>query len=88
MKHKTDKPILIISAIMFIFFKPAIVVSRYMTCALFTGDNKTLGFEKKNPSLKKIWVLKKTSEFKKKTLSFEKYLGFFKNSEFKKNHEF
>jgi len=35
MKQKTDKTILIINAILFILFEPVIVVSRYMTCALF-----------------------------------------------------
>ena len=43
MKQKTDKAILIINAILFIFFEPAIVVNRYMTCALFKLD-----FQKKN----------------------------------------
>ena len=43
MKQKTDKTILIINTILFIFFEPAIVVNRYMTWALFELD-----FEKKN----------------------------------------
>ena len=42
MKQKTDKTILIINTILFIFFEPAIVVNRYMTWALFELD-----FEKK-----------------------------------------
>ena len=62
---------LIINAILFIFFEPAIVVNRYMTCALFNWIlKKKLSFFKKNLSsekkkpwvLKKTWVLK-TSEF-------------------------
>ena len=40
MKQKTDKTILIINAILFIFFEPAIVVNRYMKCALFKLDFK------------------------------------------------
>ena len=53
---KQIKTILIINAIMFIFFEPAIVISRYMTCALFkTIKNlvfkKNLSFEKKNPEV-------------------------------------
>ena len=67
---KQIKP-LIINAILFIFFEPAIVVNRYMTCALFKLDfeEKTQFFLKKPEFLKKtpefwkkIWVLK-TSEF-------------------------
>ena len=42
MKQKTDKTILIINAILFIFFEPAIVVNRYLRCAFFKMD-----FEKK-----------------------------------------
>ena len=58
---KQIKP-LIINAILFIFFEPAIVVNRYMTCALFKLD-----FEEKTQFfLKKTWVLKKTPEFWKK----------------------
>ena len=49
MKQKTDKTILIINAILFIFFEPAIVVNRCMTCALFKLDLK-----KKTSVLKKI----------------------------------
>ena len=63
--EKQIKP-LIINAILFIFFEPAFVVNRYMTCALFKLD-----FEEKNSVFfkKKTWVLKKktwvvkTSEF-------------------------
>ena len=44
MKQKTDKTILIINAILFIFFEPAIVVNRYLRCAFFKMD-----FEKKKP---------------------------------------
>ena len=69
--RKQIKP-LIINAILFIFFEPAIVVNRYMTCALFMTI--------------KNWVLEKTSEFEKKTLSFEKRLGFWKNLRFEKNN--
>ena len=58
---------MIINAILFIFFEPAIVVSRYMTCALFKTI-KNLVFQKKPE-------LEKKSEFKKKTLSFEKNLS-------------
>ena len=43
MKQKTDKTILIINAILFIFFESAIVVNRYLRCASFKLD-----FEKKN----------------------------------------
>ena len=67
---KQIKP-LIINAILFIFFEPAIVVNRYMTCALFNWIlKKKLSFFKKKPEFwkkkpefwKKSWVLK-TSEF-------------------------
>ena len=54
MKHKTDKN----HFVMFIFFEPAIMVSRYMTCALF----KTI----KNLVSKKPSVLKTSEFFKKK----------------------
>ena len=54
---KQIKTILIINAIMFIFFEPAIVISRYMTCALF----KTI----------KNLVFKQNLSFEKKTLRFE-----------------
>ena len=57
MKQKTDKTILIINAILFIFFEPAIVVNRYMKCALFKLD-----FKKKPQFLKKS-ELKKNPEF-------------------------
>ena len=55
MKQKTDKTILIINAILFIFFEPAIVVNRYMTCALFKLDfeEKTQFFKKNLSSEKK-----------------------------------
>ena len=39
-KQKTDKTILIINAILFIFFEPAIMVNRYMTWTLFKLDFK------------------------------------------------
>ena len=56
MKQKTDKTILIIIVILFIFFEPAILVNRYMTCALFKLDfeKKTEYFLKKTSVLKKI----------------------------------
>ena len=64
---KQIKP-LIINAILFIFFEPAIVVNRYMTCALFKLD-----FEEKTQFFfKKTWVLKKTPEFWKHLSSFKK----------------
>ena len=70
---KQIKP-LIINAILFIFFEPAIVVNRYMTCALFKLD-----FEEKTQ-----FFLKKP-EFWKKPLSFEKKSEFWKHlSSFKK----
>ena len=57
MEWKTDKTIdrLIINAILFIFFEPAIVVNRYMTCALFKLDfeEKTQFFKKNLSSEKK-----------------------------------
>ena len=62
--RKQIKP-LIINAILFIFFEPAIVVNRYMTCALFNLDfeEKTQFFLELKPEFwKKTWVLK-TSEF-------------------------
>ena len=65
---------MIINAILFIFFEPAIVVSRYMTSGLF----KTI----KNLVFKKKPELEKKSEFKKKPLSFEKNLSFKKKAEF------
>ena len=84
---KQIKP-LIINAILFIFFEPAIVVNRYMTCALFKLDfeEKTQFFFLKKPEFwkKNPWVLKrsefflKKSEFKK-NLSFEKIWVFLKN---------
>ena len=70
---KQIKP-LIVNAILFIFFEPAIVVHRYMTCALFKLD-----FEEKTQ-----FFLKKP-EFWKKPLSFEKKSEFWKHlSSFKK----
>ena len=79
---KQIKP-LIINAILFIFFEPAIVVNRYMTCALFNWILK-----------KKLSFLKKNLSSEKKNLSFEKnpefwkHLSSFKTSEFKKNLRF
>ena len=85
MKHKRDiETILIINAIFFIFFEPAIMVGRYMTRMLFKTIKNL--FFKKNLSLKKEtlsfeniwvffsnkpWVLKKIW-VSKKTMSFEK----------------
>ena len=79
---KQIKP-LIINAILFIFFEPAIVVNRYMTCALFKLDfeEKTQFFKKNLSSEKKPWVLKKN-------LSFENIWVLLKKSEFKKNLSF
>ena len=79
---KQIKP-LIINAILFIFFEPAIVVNRYMTCALFNWILK-----------KKLSFLKKNLSSEKKNLSFEKnpefwkHLSSFKKSEFKKTLSF
>ena len=50
-----------------IFFEPAIVISRYITCALFMTI--------------KNWVLEKTSEFEKKNPEFWKTSGFLKKPE-------
>ena len=80
--RKQIKP-LIINAILFIFFEPAIVVNRYMTCALFNWILK-----------KKLSFLKKNLSSEKKNLSFEKnpefwkHLSSFKKSEFKKTLSF
>ena len=79
---KQIKP-LIINAILFIFFEPAIVVNRYMTCALFNWILK-----------KKLSFLKKNLSSEKKNLSFAKnpefwkHLSSFKKSEFKKTLSF
>ena len=81
---KQIKP-LIINAILFIFFEPAIVVNRYLTCALFNWIlKKKLSFfkknlisEKKKPEFWKHLSSFKKSEFKK-YLSFEKIWVFFK----------
>ena len=70
MKHNTDNNhlILIINAILLIFFESAIVVGSYMTWALFKKIKnlvikKKTEFEKKSEFWKKTpWVLK-TSEF-------------------------
>ena len=69
---KQIKP-LIINAILFIFFEPAIVVNRYMICALFKLD-----FEKKNS------FFFKKPEFWKKNPEFWKHLSFFLKSDSKK----
>ena len=79
---KQIKP-LIINAILFIFFEPAIVVNRYMTCALFKLDfeKKTLFF------FLKTWVLKKNPEFWKHLIFFFLNLSL-KKPEFWKNLSF
>ena len=92
---KQIKTILIINAILLIFFEPAIVVGSYMTWALFKTI-KNLVFKKKNRVWKKIWNLKKNTLsfeniwvfFKKKTLSVEKIWVLKKIHEFWKNLSF
>ena len=86
MKQKTDKTILIIIAILFIFFEPAIVVNRYMTCALFTDwilKKKTQYFLKK-PQFWKKSEFKKDPEFWKTYEFWKKTPEFWKKSELKK----
>ena len=86
MKQKTDKTILIIIAILFIFFEPAIVVNRYMTCALFTDwilKKKTQYFLKK-PQFWKKSEFKKDPEFWKTYEFWKKNPEFWKKSELKK----
>ena len=62
--NETDKTILIIDAILFIFFEPTIVISRYMTCALFkTIKNCFLFFNK-------TWLWKNLSFEEKKNFPF------------------
>ena len=77
---KQIKP-LIINAILFIFFEPAIVVNRYMTCALFKLDfeEKTQFFLKKPEFWKKPLSFEKKSEFWKHLSSFKKIWVFKKN---------
>ena len=70
MKQKTDKTILIINAILFIFFEPAIVVNRCMTCALFKLDLKKNLSSEKNLSLKKSLNFEKPLSFEKKNPEF------------------
>ena len=73
-----------------IFFEPAIVISRYIACALFKARKnwvfkKPLSLKKNPWILKKIWGLSKKPEFwKKKNLSLKKTWVLKKNLSFEK----